>query len=173
MQLSTPGPRAAFPPASVVAELFEAVLVDPEIVRQLVENGDPDLLLELGRIVAELLDQRHAVDRDLVGHVLGRLPEPEQVGVLGVLVLDDDRHVLEAPGDLRWEPVESAADVLLEPHQLGLRGRRVANARTRRKPKTKPPTCAKNATPPPASGRGIDDPPAHSRNPNQNPRKNP
>ena len=34
----------------VVTKFFQAVLVDPEIVGQFVEDGDPDLPLELGRI---------------------------------------------------------------------------------------------------------------------------
>ena len=34
----------------VVAKFFEPVLVDPEIVSQFVEDGDPDFPLELGRI---------------------------------------------------------------------------------------------------------------------------
>src|SRR5437764_108947 len=77
-----------------IPQLVEPVLVDPEVVGELVEDGDPDLLLELGR-VREGLGERLSEDRDLVGHVLGRLPEPEQVGIVRVLVLHDDGDVLQ------------------------------------------------------------------------------
>src|SRR4051794_36277152 len=66
--------------SSGVAELVEAELVDSEVVRELVEHGDPDLPLELGG-VRERLDERPPEDRDLVGHELVGLPQPEQVGV--------------------------------------------------------------------------------------------
>ena len=80
---------------------------------ELVEDGDADLPLELVR-VGERLDERPAEDRDLVGHVLVALPEPEEVGVAGILFLDDDGDVLERPGDARRQRVERPADVLLE-----------------------------------------------------------
>src|SRR5688572_20347349 len=53
------------PVPSLVPELGETALVDPEVVPELVEDRDPDLLLELGR-VAELVLERQAVDRDPV-----------------------------------------------------------------------------------------------------------
>ena len=56
---------------SLVAELGEAVLVEAEVVAELVENGDPDLALELVR-VGELLLERQPEDRDPVGQ--RRLP---------------------------------------------------------------------------------------------------
>src|SRR5438477_10272335 len=77
-----------------IPELVEPVLVDPEVVGELVEDGDPDLLLELGR-VREGLRERLSEDRDLVRHVPGRLPEPEQVWIVRVLVLHDDGDVLQ------------------------------------------------------------------------------
>src|SRR6185437_4701247 len=49
----------------VVTQLLEAALVDAEVVGQLVEDGYPDLLLELGR-VGKRLYQGFSVDRDLV-----------------------------------------------------------------------------------------------------------
>src|SRR6478752_8232694 len=70
----------------VVTKLLEPVLVDPEIVRQLVEHGHPDLLLELGR-VREGLDERPPVDGDLVGQVGVGLPESEEVRLLRILLL--------------------------------------------------------------------------------------
>ena len=64
--------------------------------------------------VGKRLDERPAEDRDLVGHVLVALPEPEEVRVAGILFLDDDRDVLERPGDAGRQRVERPPDVLLE-----------------------------------------------------------
>ena len=50
--------------------------------------------LELERVRERVLE-RQPVDRDLRRQVRLLLEEPEQVGVVGVLVLDDDRDVLE------------------------------------------------------------------------------
>src|SRR5215210_2183896 len=171
MSLRTRILSAKFPYGLRVSQLVEPVLVDAEIVRQLVQDRDPDLPLELLRVVAELLDERPAEDRDLVRKVRVGLPQPEQVWILRVLLLDHDREVLEALRELGRQRVERPPYVLLEPHQLGLSGRRTANTRTANAPNTKPPTCAANATPPPASGCVIALPPAHSWNRNQKPRK--
>src|SRR5204862_6171270 len=57
-----------------VAELFNPVLVGAEVVGELVEHGDPDLGLEQLRVF-ELAHERAPEDRDLVRHVLIRLPE--------------------------------------------------------------------------------------------------
>src|SRR5215210_575228 len=158
----------------VIAELLDPVLVEAEVVGELVEDGDPDLPLELVR-VRKRLDERAAEDRDLVRHVLVGLPEAEEVGVGRILLLDDDGDVLERARDLRRQVVERAPDVLLEGagagRHVGLSGRRTATARTVTKPKTKPPTWAKNATPAPASGCVMPKPPAQSCRPNQTPRK--
>src|SRR5436309_6765420 len=85
------------------AELGEAVLVDPEVVRDFVDDGDADLLHEPLWVVAELVFERKAIDRDLVRQSAGVLAapfcqrdteiEPEDIRVLGVLVLDDDLYV--------------------------------------------------------------------------------
>src|SRR2546421_8439730 len=48
-------------------ELVEPILVDAEVVRELVENRDPDLVLQDGRVGAEFLLERQAIDGDLVG----------------------------------------------------------------------------------------------------------
>ena len=45
-----PRPRPRQQPSSPVAELVEPVLVDPEVVRELVQNGDADLVLELAGV---------------------------------------------------------------------------------------------------------------------------
>ena len=99
---------------SPVPELVEPVLVDPEVVGQLVEDGDPDLMLELRRVVPELVLEREPVDRDLRRHVRRLLEQPEEVGLLWVLVLDDDRDVLEPARQVGWQRVESPAHVLVE-----------------------------------------------------------
>src|SRR5882672_5103585 len=98
-----------------IPELVEAVLVDPEVVGQLVEDRDPDLLFELLG-VREGLRQRLAEDRDLVRHVLGRLPESEQVGVVRILGLHHDGDVLEGAGEPGRQLVERSPNVLLERH---------------------------------------------------------
>src|SRR3954449_6069142 len=86
-------------------ELVEAVLVEAEVVRELVEDGDPDLLLELGGI-GKRLDEREAEDADPVREragpvaALGQrhpLVEAEEVGIVRMLVLD---RQLEVPDRL-------------------------------------------------------------------------
>src|SRR5919204_3496740 len=141
-------PRVAIP--LLVAELLEPVLLDPEFVRELVENRDPDLALQL--LSLERLLERAPVDRDLGRQPRIRLPEAEEVRILGIDLLHDHCDVLQCSGDVRGERIERSADVLLERHQVGCNGRRFATRKTVNIPKTKPPTCAKNATPPPCSG---------------------
>ena len=119
-------------------------------MRQLVQDGDPDLLLEPLRI-SELPDERPPKDRDLVREVLVRLPEAEEVRIVRILVLDDNGDVLECCREVRRELVQGGPDVVIEggAHQRGLSGARTWNSFTARTPKTNPPTCAANATPPP------------------------
>ena len=65
---------------------------------------------------------------------------------------DDDRDVVERPGEIGRQRVERPADVLLEParvHQAGWSGGRACRGRTSRRPYTNPLMWAKNATPPP------------------------
>ncbi len=50
-------PAAVAPETSLVAELGDAVLVEPEVVRELVEDGHPDLLLELPRVGKAVLER--------------------------------------------------------------------------------------------------------------------
>jgi hypothetical protein len=95
-------------------------------VGELVENRDPDLALELVGVRKRLLE-RDPVDRDPVGELarvaraaLGQrdaVVEPEQVGVVGMLVFDDDRDVLERTGEIAREGVERGADVVFERRQ--------------------------------------------------------
>src|SRR5712691_3372336 len=165
-------PRSRSGRSSPVPELLEPLLVDPEVVGELVEDGDPDLALELLWIVPELLFERAPVDRHLGRHVGRLLEEAEEVRLLDVLLLDDDGHVLQATGEIGGERVECAPHVLLEvPHQYrGRSGGRFATRWTVAIPKTKPPMCAKNATPPPACGCTIEKPPCQSWKRNQTPR---
>src|SRR5262245_25849035 len=160
MTRTTPGPSGIF---LRIPELVEPVLVDAEVVGELVEDRDPDLLLELRR-VGERLHERLAEDRDLVRHVLGGLPEAEQVGVVRVLLLDDHGDVLERPRQLwrqrverprqPWrQRVERPPDMPVEAHaRRAASGGRTWNALTARTPKRNPPTCAANATPPACDG---------------------
>src|SRR6185503_4868058 len=99
-------------------------------------------------------------------------PEPVEVGVVGVLLLDDDYHVLERPRQVRRQGVECLPDVVVEGHQRGRSGARTWNAFTATTPNRNPPTCAANATPPLASGCVSENPPCHSWKTNQKPRKN-
>src|SRR5579864_7073175 len=99
MSLITALTAAAFrPETSGKPEVVEPVLVEPEVVRDLVEDRDPDLLLELGR-VGKRLDEGQAEDPDPVGQRARpvaplrqrhALVEPEEVGLVGMLVLDRD-----------------------------------------------------------------------------------
>src|SRR5712691_6899459 len=71
-------PRSSSGPSSPVTELVEPLLVDPEVVGELVEDGDSDLPLELVRIVSERLLERPAVDGDLGRHIGRLLEEAEE-----------------------------------------------------------------------------------------------
>src|SRR3954454_663819 len=168
--LQTLDGKGLFPARSPVAELFQPVLVDPEVVGELVQHGDPYLLAQLV-LVGEAPLQRPAEDRDLVRHVLVGLPEPVEAGVVRALVLDHDRDVLQAAGELRRQLGQGRVDDLLEAHQRGRSGGRTWKIRTASMPSTNPPTCAANATPPPPSGCVIEKPPCQSWNANHAPRK--
>src|SRR3989442_4866625 len=69
-----PRSRRRSTPSSPVAQLVEPVLVDPEVVGELVEDGGPDLVLQLPGVVPELLLEGPPVDRDL-GRQVRRLVE--------------------------------------------------------------------------------------------------
>src|SRR5512145_1547091 len=93
---------------SLVAELRDPIFVEPEVVAELVENGDADLRAKLVRIGERLLE-RDPVDRDLVGeragHVLSlreryAVVQAEEVRVLRVLLLDDHRDVTQSVADM-------------------------------------------------------------------------
>src|SRR5882724_6488907 len=160
--------------SSPIAQPVEPVLVDSEVVGQLVQDGDPDLVLELLGVVPELLFEGPPVDRDLRRQVRRLLEEPEEIGLAGVLVFDDHRDVFEAPGEVGRKRVEGSADMLVELRQdqyFGFRGRRIVTSRTVSTPKRNPPIWAKKATPPPDSGCTIAKPPCQSWNRNQKPRK--
>src|SRR3954452_1176056 len=115
------------------AELVQPLLADPEVVRDLVDDGDRDLLDHLVLGLADVADGR-AVDHDPVGQRTAVLPaslgqrvalvEPEQVGLLLVAVLHEDDDVVQQRHQLRRDLVEGVGDQLLEPgerervHQL-------------------------------------------------------
>src|SRR4026209_914065 len=135
MSPSTVRLRGAFPrrrgrQTSLVAELRDAVFVEAEVVRQLVENGDPDLLAQLLG-VREALLERDPVDRDRVGEEAAlvsalrqrhAMVEAEEIGILGVLVLDDGREGAERALQVLRELVEGLAYRILEGHGLGMLG---------------------------------------------------
>jgi hypothetical protein len=107
---------------SVVAELGDPIFVEPEIVGELVENGDTYLLSELLGIGKSLLE-RDSIDRDLVREQpalvtpLGeRHPviKAKEVGVLGILVLHDDCNVPQTRGDMRRQVVQGSPHVRFE-----------------------------------------------------------
>src|SRR6478672_1651551 len=105
---------------SGIAEFVEPILVDPEVVGQFVEDRDADLLFEPLRIVPEVLDERPPVDRDPRRQV-GRLVEqPVDIGLLGILLLDHDRDVLEPAREVGRQHVECGAYMLLEPAHRAL-----------------------------------------------------
>ena len=84
-------------------------------MRKLVQDGDPDLALELVR-VRKSIDERASVDRDLGRQVFRLLEEAEDVGLVGVFVLDHDRDVDKTGRELRRERRKGALDVGLEVH---------------------------------------------------------
>src|SRR6266511_4108143 len=143
-----------------VAELVQTILVDPEVVRQLVQDGNANLVLQSRGVVAEVVLERPAVDRDPRRQVLVDLKQPKQVGFLRVLLLDDDRDVVERSRELGRQRVERATDVRVERHQYaGRSGGRFLTRKTVSTPNAKPPMWAKKATPPPASGCSRPRPP--------------
>src|SRR3712207_5855867 len=105
------------------AEGVELVVVDAEVVRDLVDDGDRDLLGHLVLVLADVAD-RLAVDHDpvrqgtaVVGAALGErvaLVEPEQVRLLVVPVLDQDDDVVQQPHQLLRHLVERLGDQFLE-----------------------------------------------------------
>ncbi len=60
-------------PSSLVTQLGEPVLVEPEVVAELVQHRDADLLAELV-LVGEVRLERPAVDRDAVRELAGAGP---------------------------------------------------------------------------------------------------
>src|SRR3954470_9126021 len=104
------GPRTSAP-----AQFVEAGVVDAEVVRDLVDDGDRDLLDHLVLGLADVADGL-AVDHDPVGQRTAVLPaslgqrvalvEPEQVGLLLVEVLHEDDDVVQQRHQLRRDLVE-------------------------------------------------------------------
>ena len=44
--------------------------------------------------------------------------QPEEIGIVGVLVLDDDGDVLEGCGQVGWQLVERCSHVVVERHLI-------------------------------------------------------
>ena len=111
---------------------MQPVVVDPEMVGKLVDDRDPDLLLEVAR-VREVLLQRQPEQRDLVGQHRGvRLPlrpghalidAVEPIGVLELVasgdILDDDGNLTERDIERRRDRRECVVDDALEPVGAG------------------------------------------------------
>src|SRR3954447_26939820 len=118
------GPRTSAP-----AQFVEAGVVDAEVVRDLVDDGDRDLLDHLVLGLADVADGL-AVDHDPVGQRAAVLPaalgqrvalvQPQKVGLVLVAVLDQDDDVVEQRHELSRDLVEGVGDQLLE---LGCRHR--------------------------------------------------
>ena len=115
-------PRRIPSDSSGKSEVVQPVLVDPEVVGELVEHGDPDLLLELGR-VGKRLDERQPEDPDPVGERPGpvaplgqrhALVEPEEVGVVGCSSSTEISTFRIASRSSAGSEAERALDVLLE-----------------------------------------------------------
>src|SRR6476469_3652848 len=106
------------------AELVQPSVINTEVVGNLMNDRDRDLLDHVLLVVADVED-RLAIDGDPVRQhaaVVGRalrqrhaVVEPEQRGVLGVAVLDQDHDVLHGGHELARDEVEGVADQLLEP----------------------------------------------------------
>lgn len=86
----------------------------------LMEDGDSNLALEVGGIREGLLE-RPAVDHDPVGERAGMVGSraeavvpAEEVGLVGVLVLDHHCDILERGRDLLREAVQRRLDVGFE-----------------------------------------------------------
>src|SRR5215210_7634071 len=98
-------------------QLADAQLVGAEMVRQLVAHRARDLRAQLGRIVAEVAQQRVAEDDEPVRVVVARdgVAHVEPVrAVAPALVGDDDRDVVERAQQQVRQVVERLAHELLE-----------------------------------------------------------
>ena len=94
---------------SVVAQLGDPVLVEPEVVRELVEDGDPDLLAELLRVGKALLE-RDPVDVLDVGHADDAVEALQPArDVLDRVVVVEVRELVAAHS-YRYECVEAIYD---------------------------------------------------------------
>src|SRR3954465_723895 len=105
------------------AEFVEPGVVDAEVVRDLVDDGDRDLLDHLVLALADVADGL-AVDHDPVRQRAAVLPaavgqrvplvEAQQVGLVLVAVLDQDDDVVQQRHQLGRDLVEGVGNQLLE-----------------------------------------------------------
>src|SRR5688572_14758383 len=120
------------------AEFVQAVVVDAEVVRDLVDDGDQHLLDDVVLRLADVADGL-AVDHDPVRQVTAIVPaalgqrvalvQTQQVRLVLVAVLHEDDDVVQQPHQLGRNLVERLGDQFLEllpwerPHQLVGSGR--------------------------------------------------
>ncbi len=167
---SCPVKRSRPPPHSFRIQeyprLVEPLLVDPEVVGELVENGHPDLLLELGR-VGKRLDERQPEDPDPVGQRArpvaaaraGALPRRGRRGRGRRAARPRPRSRRSgsprgARAAARRLPARRSPRTSIDRDSArsGATGRRFATSMIVAMPNAKPPMWAKNAVPPPACG---------------------
>src|SRR4029453_9535936 len=108
---------------SVPAQFVQPLVADPEVVGDLVDDGDRHLVDHVVLGLADVADG-FAVDHDPVRQVAAVMPaalgqrvtlvEPEQVGLLVVAVLHQDDDVVQQLHQLRRHLVERVGDQLLE-----------------------------------------------------------
>src|SRR4051812_17806322 len=114
-----PTPRyIAIKRGSAPAELVQPLLRDAEVVRDLVDDGDRDLLDDVVRGLTDVAD-RLAVDHDPVRQLAAVLPaplaerdslvEPEQIRLVGIAVLHQDDDVVQMLHQLGRHLVEASA----------------------------------------------------------------
>jgi hypothetical protein len=94
------------------AEFVEAVVLDPGGVGDFVDHRHGHFITELIEVITYLA-QREAIDRDDVGALVPgsfgmryAFVQPEKVGFIAVLVLDEDDHIVEHCVQVGREVVE-------------------------------------------------------------------
>ena len=107
---------------SAPAQLMQPVVVYTDMVPELVDHGDPDLLDEVVEVLRHEA-QWDAVKADPVWQrpavvlPLGQgdtFVQTQQVGLVRVLVLDDNDDVAEARGELGRQRIEGVLDNCVE-----------------------------------------------------------
>ncbi len=120
--------------------------------------------------IGKRLDQGAPEDRDLVGQILVRLPEPEEVGIVGILLLDYDGDVLERAGELRRQLVERPRTCSSKVTSVGVSGARTWNSAHRRGPEEEAADVGGERDAAAGTGCVSEKPPCQSWKTNQKPR---